>query len=65
MPLFTRQLSFGVLKPLAYILVVLTLILIITSSSRISVNLFRVSMLFEKKWSIKVKHFSEETKNAF
>ena len=62
MPLFTRQLFFGVLKPLAYILVVLTLII---SSLRISVNFFRVSMLFEKKWSIKVKHFSEETKNAF
>ena len=42
MPLF-RQLSFGVLKPLAYIL-----IRIITSSSRILVNFFRVSMLFEK-----------------
>ena len=47
MPLF-RQLSFGVLKPLAYILVVLTLTLIIISSSRISVNLFRVSMLLKK-----------------
>ena len=47
MPLF-RQLSFGVLKPLAYILVVLTLILITISSSRILVNFFRVSMLFEK-----------------
>ena len=47
MPLF-RQLSFGVLNPLAYILVVLTLILTIISSSRILVIFFRVSMLFEK-----------------
>ena len=43
-----RQLSFDVLNPLAYILVVLTLIRIIISSSRILVNIFRVSMLFEK-----------------
>ena len=43
-----RQLSFDVLNPLAYILVVLTLIRIIISSSRILVNFFRVSMLFEK-----------------
>ena len=42
-----RQLS-GVLNPLAYILVVLTLIRIIIASSRILVNIFRVSMLFEK-----------------
>ena len=47
MPLF-RQLSFGVLNPLTYILVVLTLIRIIIASSRILVNFFRVSMLFEK-----------------
>ena len=47
MPLF-RQLSFGVLNPLAHILVVLTLILIIISPSRILVNFFSVSMLFQK-----------------
>ena len=39
MPLF-RQLSFGVLNPLTYILVVLTLIRIIIASSRILVNFF-------------------------
>ena len=47
MPQF-RQLSFGTLNSLAYILVVLTLIGIIIASSRILVNFFRVSMLFEK-----------------
>ena len=47
MPLF-RQLSFGMLNPLTYILVVLTLIRIIIASSRILINFFRVSMLFEK-----------------
>ena len=45
MPLFRW---FGVLNPLACILVVLTLIHIIIASSRILVNFFRVSMLFEK-----------------
>ena len=62
MPLF-GQLSFGVLDPLAYILVGFSLIRII-ASSRILVNFFRVSMLFEKR-RIKVKHFSEETKKPF
>ena len=47
MPLF-RRLSFGVLNPLTYILVVLTLIRIVIASSRILVNFFMVSMLFEK-----------------
>ena len=59
MPLL-RQLSFGVLNPLAHILVVLTLIRIIIASSRILVNFFRVSMLFEKMEHT-VKPFSEET----
>ena len=47
MPLF-RQLSFGVLNPLTYILAILTLIRIIIASSRILVNFLRVSMLFKK-----------------
>ena len=47
MPLF-RRLSFGVLNPLTNILVVLTLIRIVIASSRILVNFFMVSMLFEK-----------------
>ena len=47
MPLF-RQLSFGALNPLSYILVDLTLTRIIIESSRILVNFFRVSMLFQK-----------------
>ena len=51
-PLF-RQLSFGVLNPLACI-VVLTLIRIIITSSRILVNSFTVSMLL-KKMEDKVK----------
>ena len=47
MPLF-RQLSYGVLNPLTYIFVVLTLIRIIIASSRILLNFLEVSMLFEK-----------------
>ena len=46
-PLF-RQLSFGVLNPLTYILAILTFIRIIIASLRILVNFLRVSMLFEK-----------------
>ena len=46
-PLF-RQLSFGVLNTLTYILAILTLIRIIIASSRILVNFLRVSMLLKK-----------------
>ena len=48
-----RQLSFDVLNPLAYILVVLTLIRIIISSSRILVNFFRVSTVIRKNRALR------------